>query len=181
MDGIARTSRSGGGVYLSERRLTQAGIWHHLVFTYDGNGIYAYFVDGELWPGYSELHGPLETKPGGTLAIGSHKPDEIHSIEGFIDEVRIYGRALTAEDARILFRAGAAIAGKPADPLQPATEENSHPTAPRAEIVAPPPRLRQLRKYSDLRMSLRSRSAHLLTPCMSCGSAFPITPKATAT
>lgn len=118
-----------GGVYLSGRRLVQEGVWHHLVLTYNGNGQYAYYINGELWHGTSELHGKLNTQPGGTFAIGSHHPEEIHSLQGYIDEVRVYNRALSEEEAVALFREGSSIAGRHASSLTLAAEVTAHQAA----------------------------------------------------
>lgn len=124
-----------GGVFLSGRRIDQVGVWHHLVFTYGGNGQYAYYINGERWHGYSEMHGPINTRPGGLFCIGCHSPGESHGLDGFIDEVRVYDRVLSEEEARALFREGATRAGQPAyDPAVPSAAAllpppASHPTA----------------------------------------------------
>ena len=102
-----------GGVYLSGRRIDRAGIWHHMVFTYGGNGQYAYYIDGERWHGYSELQGPIDTRPGGMFCIGDNNPGVAHGLDGYIDEVRVYDRTLTEEEVRALFLEGADLAGKP--------------------------------------------------------------------
>lgn len=103
-----------GGVYLSGRRIDQVGVWNHLAFTYGGDGQYAYYINGERWHGYSELHGPIDTRPGGLFCIGCHSPGESHGLDGYIDEVRVYDRALTEEEVRTLFREGDGLAGQPA-------------------------------------------------------------------
>lgn len=119
-----------GGVYLSGRRIVQMGVWIHLVFTYAGNGKYIYYINGERWHGYSELNGPIDTRPGGVFSIGSYNPDEIHSLDGYIDEVRVYNRAVSEEEIRALFRKGAELANKPVGgPLA----DNSSATGPPAQ------------------------------------------------
>lgn len=85
--------------------------WYHLVLTYDGNGRYAYYINGESWHGHNELRHRLDTKLGGVFAIGSCRPAEVNSLGGFIDEVRVYDRAITAEEARSLYRLAAGSAG----------------------------------------------------------------------
>lgn len=118
-----------GGVYLSGRRIVQAGVWLHLVFTYGGNGKYVYYINGERWHGYSELHGPIDTRPGGVFAIGSHNPDVMHSLDGYIDEVRVYDRAVSEEEARLLFRNGAKVADQPVDGLPTDNPSTAEPPA----------------------------------------------------
>jgi len=101
-----------GGVYLSGRRIDQVGVWIHLAFVYEGNGGYNYYVNGERWHGMSELGGPIETELGGVFAIGSHSPSDVHSLDGYIDDVRVYNRALSDQEVVALFRMGADIAGQ---------------------------------------------------------------------
>lgn len=60
----------------------------------------------------SELRGALNTVLGGTFAIGSHTPDSVNSIGGFIDEVRVYDRVLTDDEVRYLYSQGAESAGQ---------------------------------------------------------------------
>ena len=105
-----------GGVYLSGRRIDQTGVWHHMVFTYGGNGQYAYYINGEHWHGYSELHGPIDTRPGGKFCIGDNDPGIAHGLDGYIDEVRVYDRTLTEDEVRTLFLEGVELAGKPVSP-----------------------------------------------------------------
>lgn len=92
-----------GGVYLAGRRIDQTLTWHHLAFTYGGSGQYVFYINGERWHGHSELGNRLNTRPGGRFAIGSHSPDEVNSLGGFIDEVRIYDRMLTAGEVERLY------------------------------------------------------------------------------
>lgn len=102
-----------GGVYLSGRRIDQVLTWYHLVFTYAGNGRYTYYVNGERWHGHSELRGPINTRLGGVFGIGSCRPSEVNSLGGFIDEVRVYDRALADAEVSSLFLQGASRAGQP--------------------------------------------------------------------
>jgi hypothetical protein len=123
-----------GGVYLSGRRIDRAGIWYHLAFTYGGQGRYTYYINGERWHGMSELHGPINTRLGGVFAIGSHDQEEVHSLDGLIDEVRVFNRELGAHEVAELFREGAALAGQPASV---AAVARVAPTAPAATSPAP--------------------------------------------
>lgn len=170
-----------GGVYLSGRRIVQEGIWHHLVLTYNGHGQYAYYINGELWHGQSELHGKLNTQPGGTFAIGSHNPEEIHSIQGYIDEVRVYGRALAPEEALALYRAGASIADRSVDSTLPASlhatpEIMATQSTPGHCPPAPP-------ASESPGMAANCVNTSMAPPplCMCCALGFPITPKAIGT
>jgi hypothetical protein len=95
-----------GAVYLSNRRIDQALTWYHLTFVYGGQGDYTYYINGEKWAGYSEMRRPLQTELGGAFVIGCHGKRSCNSLGGFIDEVRIYERALHEDVVRELFDAG---------------------------------------------------------------------------
>ena len=119
-----------GGVYLSGRRIDQVGVWHHMVFTYGGNGQYTYYINGERWHGYSEVHGPINTQLGGMFCIGCYNPGGSHGLDGYIDEVRVYDRVLSEEEVRALFREGGDLAG---NPVGGSVAPDVLPTAPSAE------------------------------------------------
>jgi hypothetical protein len=95
-----------GGVALTRRKLTVPGQWHHLAYTYEGNGRHHLYVDGELTDGMSELRGPLDTVCSGVLFIGGH-PGSVGPNGGYLDEIRISGRALSAQEVKELAAAKA--------------------------------------------------------------------------
>jgi len=86
-----------GGVALSRQKMESPGEWHHLVYTYGGNGKHHLYVDGVLTDGMSELRGSLSTVLSGTLIIGGH-PGSVGPNGGYLDEIRIYGRALSGSE-----------------------------------------------------------------------------------
>jgi len=86
-----------GGVALSRKKMESPGKWHHLVYTYGGNGKHHLYVDGVLTDGMSELRGSLRTVLSGALIIGGH-PGSVGPNGGYLDEVRIYGRALSGAE-----------------------------------------------------------------------------------
>ncbi len=90
-----------GGVALSRQKMTSPGEWHHLAYTYGGNGRHHLYVDGVLTDGMSELGGSIDTVLSGKLMIGGH-PGSVGPNGGYLDEVRIYGRALTAKEIQEL-------------------------------------------------------------------------------
>ena len=87
-----------GGVALSQQKMTRPGEWHHLAYTYGGNGRHHLYVDGVPTDGLNELGGNLETILSGTLIIGGCHPGAAGPNGGFLDEIRIYDRALTREE-----------------------------------------------------------------------------------
>lgn len=77
--------------------------WHHLAGVYNGRS-YRLFRDGVLVAETEDDLAP--TQVDAPWAIGGRSadnPDEARYFEGLIDEVRIYGRALSTEEVRALF------------------------------------------------------------------------------
>ena len=88
----------------SDEGILPLGRWHHIAMTYDGQQLRVY-ADGRQ-VAEKEVNRPR--KPGsGPLAIG-RRQDSYNSFEGLIDEVRIYSRALSADDIKAHADAGAA-------------------------------------------------------------------------
>lgn len=117
-----------GGVALSRQKMTQPGQWHHLAYVYEGEGRHHLYVDGKPTDGMSELHGRLDTILSGALIIGGH-PGSVGPNGGYLDEVRIYGRPLSAAEIQEL-----AAAKDPEPPAAPAPQR-----APPTPAPAPVP------------------------------------------
>jgi hypothetical protein len=81
--------------------------WHHVAITFDGKMISA-FIDGVGQSQPAKDTGPLK-KSTWDLCIGNSVVDygtgEFIAFDGLIDEVRIYNRALSAEEVRALYDA----------------------------------------------------------------------------
>ncbi len=91
----------GGACFLANRRLPAPGTWIHVAYTYGGNGTHHLYVDGVPSDGMSELWGPVDTLLSGMLRIGGH-PNGEGPDGGYVDDVRIYDRALSAEEIAAL-------------------------------------------------------------------------------
>lgn len=80
------------------------GEWIHLVGTYDGSAV-NYFVNGELAIKHTVAGGKI-AKGGLKLAIGD-RSDGVNedAIQGYVDEFRIYDRALTAAEVQTNMKA----------------------------------------------------------------------------
>lgn len=91
--------------------------WHHAVLVRDGKKI-AVYLDGNKEP---EINGelastvPAEKTP---LFFGG-RSDNYANFEGKLDEIAVYDRALTADDAVAHFRASGLSAPKAAAPVDP--------------------------------------------------------------
>ena len=73
--------------------------WIHLVGTYDGNTVH-YYVNGKQEKKYAVPGGKLP-KGGLKLAIGDRSDGcNCDTIQGYVDEFRIYDRALTAAEVK---------------------------------------------------------------------------------
>ncbi len=80
------------------------GSWHHLCGTYDG-GRYRLFRDGELVDERADAVAPMRVEEAWAIgARGAATDFDPRYWDGLIDEVRIYGRALSAAEVRVLFR-----------------------------------------------------------------------------
>ena len=87
----------GGSCFLSDRKLPAPGTWVHVAYTYEGNGAHHLFVDGQPADGMSELWGPVDTRLSGLLLMGGH-PEAPAMDGGYLDDVRIYDRVLSAAE-----------------------------------------------------------------------------------
>ena len=134
-----------GGVALSRQKMASPGEWHHLAYVYEGNGRHHLYVDGVPTDGMSELRGALNTVPSGRLIIGGH-PGSAGPNGGFLDDVRIYGRALAAEEI-------AELAARPETAAPSATEETRAKTPMAAEPKAPVPESEESRLSGEMASS----------------------------
>ena len=91
-----------GGVFLSDRAITD-GTWYHVVYVYSGSGVHRFYVDGFESSGLNELHGALNTTLSGLFTIGRLSAPPFYTLNGIIDEVRIYNRALNAGEIQALY------------------------------------------------------------------------------
>lgn len=85
------------------------GRWVHIAGTFDGS-IERIYMDGEI---HGSLVRPGPVKPSSMkITLGNY--DEAHAayFHGLLDEVKLYGRALTADEVKAHYRRLAARAGK---------------------------------------------------------------------
>ena len=87
----------GGSCFLGDRKLPAPGTWVHVAYTYAGDGAHHLFVDGLPADGMSELWGPVDTLLSGLLLMGGH-PEAPAMDGGYLDDVRIYDRVLSATE-----------------------------------------------------------------------------------
>ena len=74
--------------------LIRDGAWHHVALTYDGQ-IGKLYLDGEQEGGNLAVGGSLDYFVGSALDIGTPENATSYTMHGDIDEVALYGRALT--------------------------------------------------------------------------------------
>lgn len=106
---------NGAGPCLSDNVLAD-GVWHHVAATYDGENLRLY-IDGLPQKQVVALKG----EPGATteeLTIGMNRANPTdqekgQSFEGLIDDVMIFGRALSADEIKAMVYAVDPLAGKP--------------------------------------------------------------------
>ncbi len=85
------------------------GRWVHLAGTFDGRTIRIY-VDG-VEQGTMDRPGPVNTNDF-HLCLGNYEIDHASHFEGLLDELRLYDRALTAEEVQAQCKALAESAGR---------------------------------------------------------------------
>jgi hypothetical protein len=112
MDTQPQGSKAGGSVNIND------GEWHHVAGVYDGTE-YILYVDGVQDGPSVPATGPIAQTTSHKLTIGAFERQSVVSkfYDGFIDDVRVYDRALPAEEIRQLcgFVAAKAAEPSPAD------------------------------------------------------------------
>jgi len=86
--------------HLAVDGVLQSGVWHHVAGTYDGNYMRLYLDGVEV--GSIEISGPVATGTHHGVRLSS--PDE--PLDGLLDEVSIYNRALSASEILAIYEAG---------------------------------------------------------------------------
>jgi hypothetical protein len=85
---------------VSDEILTD-GTWHHIVATYDGD-ILMMYIDGSIQERKRETKKLIEANDL-DIGIGNNPVDEDVAFDGWIDEVRIYNRALSSKEVYALY------------------------------------------------------------------------------
>ncbi len=103
----------GGYRYFDGSTALQTSVWYHVAMTYDGASLKLY-LNGNL-DGSLAVSGPVVISPD-PLLVGGHKigPWNFH---GLVDELSLYGRALSAAEIQGIYQAG--DAGKCFTPFAP--------------------------------------------------------------
>lgn len=102
------------------------GAWHHVAFAREGN-MGRLYVDSMLIDTREYPEGPLDIGPRG-LMIGQEQDclagcfQTEQALDGRVDEVAVYGRALSDSEIRMVFDAGSAGKCKPAPAPAPADD-----------------------------------------------------------
>lgn len=108
LGGVEKVMRGGhynGGWQNSENNTELSlNVWQHIVLTIDNAGTKTWYYNG-VFDG-SDPGPPLIIYPGSDLIIGYSKDTTFNnSFEGILDDVRIYNRVLSADEARKLYEA----------------------------------------------------------------------------
>jgi len=92
-------------VRLVSKRSIHDGQWHHVAAAYDGQRA-ALYLDGVLEDSVS-ASGRIARGAGGPITMGQNPSAGRRYFSGWMDEVRLYGCGLGAEDVLRLYRDGA--------------------------------------------------------------------------
>ncbi|MFH1230652.1 MAG: LamG domain-containing protein [Planctomycetota bacterium] len=83
--------------------------WYHLVFTYQNNGPWAWYVNGSQTSSGTITNLPITTSVN-QLYIGIDADGTSYPTNGLLDEVRIYNRVLSVEEVRYHYNKGGPVA-----------------------------------------------------------------------
>jgi hypothetical protein len=92
---------SAGSTYQVGNKIINDGNWHHIAIVYDGSKGYLY-VDGVLDVSGNYAAGPLEHASTERFTVGMRGGG--YYFNGSIDEVRIYNRALSADEIKMHYQ-----------------------------------------------------------------------------
>lgn len=92
-----------GTCFIGATKMT-FGRWYHVIYVYGGQGVHKFYVDGRESSGHNEL-GAIDTLPSGTFTVGAH-PQRQQFFDGWMDELMIYDRAVTAAEAEQIYSLG---------------------------------------------------------------------------
>lgn len=99
------SSGSGGVTYIATSNIgVSDSSWHHLVGTYDGSSVNIY-IDGNLNNSVS-ASGAMNTLVSDPVRISGYG-DGTNTVKAYLDDVRIYSRALSATEIKSLYNSSA--------------------------------------------------------------------------
>jgi hypothetical protein len=103
--GILKSSQRGVASRLSveSKRAVNDGQWHHVVGLYDGRQA-ALYLDGELEASVAATG--ILTRNGDPVVIGGNPSLRGRLFNGWMNDVRLYGYGLSAEEVQALYRRG---------------------------------------------------------------------------
>ena len=80
--------------------------WIHAIFSYDAQSGGQLFRNGVIHGSNSQANGSIISGEVTNLNVGRHEYNGIYRFQGLIDDVRIYDRALSAEEVQALYNLG---------------------------------------------------------------------------
>ncbi len=102
-NGVKGSMQSGVGTWvdLSSQRFIAGTGWHHVMYVFDDtNNVHNLYIDGDLAATAANA-GSIYWTGATTTFIGQH-PSNVNYLNGKVDDVRIYDRALTAAEVAAL-------------------------------------------------------------------------------
>ena len=117
-----KTDNGGTAELIANAGDLETNAWILAVVTYDGTTMKIY-KDGEE-VGSTEKTGGLSVDPSVRAMIGCNPgTDHVAPFDGYVDEVQVYNRALTAEEIKAIFDGGESEPTSNDDPLDSATPD----------------------------------------------------------
>ena len=91
-----------GGILCQNNKAFVPNAWYHLVATYT-NSTMKFYVNGELTATKSTPFKSINSCPNGQFVLGAWWLKDIDGLNGKLDEIRIYTRALNDNEVKYLF------------------------------------------------------------------------------
>lgn len=91
-----------GAVVQATSRVTTVSNWIHVAYVYSGSNQHRWYIDGVEQLGLQETWQGLNTLLSGTIRLGSQEVSA-HKFGGMLDEVYVYGRALSVDEIQTLY------------------------------------------------------------------------------
>ncbi len=149
--------RTGGVVSVTSTATLPLNTWFHAVTTYDGATVRLY-LDG-VQVGSTAATGAIATSPSGVVNIG-RSPAGTNYLNGAVDDVRIFARALSAVEVAALYNEVASTPPPPPPPPVSFTDDPLLPGVHGMRLV----HIQELRARIDLLRAGRGLSAAVWTP-----------------
>ncbi|MDO8522948.1 MAG: LamG domain-containing protein, partial [bacterium] len=107
VDNTVSANKHSSGEIAESNQAISDGAWHHIVAAKNGSAFFKIYIDGIDRTG--SVTDKTLTNGDSSLRLGTESPVAGNYFDGSIDDVRIYNRALSADEIKRLYRIGATL------------------------------------------------------------------------